>query len=52
MQNKQKHSTPPRPLHCSPVVTENVFYKMPYLIRPLQHCSLVSDGLSLKNSLY
>jgi len=49
MQNKstQRAQTPPRPLHCYHVVTEYVSYKMPYLIRPLQHRPLVSDCTNL-----
>ena len=35
--------TPPWPLHCRPVVTQYISCNMPYLIRPLQRCPLVSD---------
>jgi len=34
--------TPPRPLHCRPLVTEYMSYKMPYLIRLLWCRPLVS----------
>ena len=44
----QRAHTPPRPLHCRPVMTEYILSKMPYLIRPLQLCRLVSDNMSQK----
>ena len=44
----QRAQTPPRPLHCRPLVTV-CRMKCPYLITPLHRRPLVIDNISLKN---
>jgi len=46
----RRAQTTPSLLHCRPLVTEYISYKIPYLITPLQRRPLVSDNISYKKA--